>query len=41
MRNVNWRNGGRKNSDMKVLIDTNVIVDYLAERDPFLFLQKK
>ena len=41
MRNVNWRNGGRKNSDMKVLIDTNVIVDYLAERDPFFISAKE
>ena len=29
----NWRN--REQNDMRVLIDTNVVLDYLAKRDPF------
>lgn len=32
---LNWRNTGRKNMAIRILVDTNVILDYILKREPW------
>ena len=31
----NWRNIGRRDMGVRILVDTNIILDYLLEREPY------